>query len=623
MSPTEVRPAVYVTHHRPSHLVEADPVLRAIQVGDGAPIPGVVCRDNTGDHIADRNPHYCELTAQYWMWRSAPPEATHLGLLHYRRFLDFHQGDHRLDPWGVVHESAFTHGFQQRYGLTAAAITAAVEQADLILPRPWSVRQAGFRNLRAHYERSPHHHAADLQQAEHVLAEWHPHLLKPWQQLLNGHQAYFNNMFVLRRDLFERYCQWLFPLLEAIESRLPIETYNQQEARVIGYLSERLFNLWIHQLRAEQPQLRVLELDRVFVDNTEPKCWDPPIPAASHPGALISAVIASDNHYTPHLGALIVSLLDNLSPNRQLDLLVLDGGITEHNRKLLRRLVPAPHQLQFVPMADEFRGYFVHMHFSRTTFYRLVLDQLLQTRSKVIYLDCDTIVLGDLADLWDCNLQGQPIAAVPDVIMEHFCITNTLSADFTGSQPASRYLSRTLGLDGAIYFQAGVLVMDLEAIRSRNLGPKMVNDLLEQRFWFLDQDVLNKYFAHSYLPLPQAWNYVNCQADVLASVSQASRLQLQAAAASPQLIHYAGYEAKPWVNAEAWLAVPYFYYLRKTFWYEQVIRSLTAARRRGWKRPLPNLQRAARSRWRHLPQQLRQRLNPLAYRLLRALSAGR
>ncbi len=623
-------PKIYITYHKSSHVVASGDTLLPIQVGQGPALPGIHLRDNVGVNISQSNSSYCELTALYWIWKSAPTSATHLGLLHYRRFFDFYtvakpHSAHSLDCWGVHCEPAFTHDFQKRYGLIDTSIRSVCSESDIIVPKPWNVRDAGFANLREHYLKAPFHNASDLAVCEKVLCHRHPELADLWFSVMEGRVGYFNNMFVLRSDLLDDYCRWLFPLLSEIELRIPLHTYDFQAKRVMGYLSERLFNVWIADQRAKHPSLRVFELDRIFVEDTSPKIWDPPLPCVGPGQQLLSVVIASDDNYVPHLGALIASIVDNISPDRLLDLLVLDGGISSANRVLLRRLVSGQSaQLRFVPMQAEFNNYFVHMHFSRTTFYRLVLENLLPTRSRIIYVDCDTIVLGDLAALWDLDLQGKPVAAVPDLIMQHFCHANVLSADFTGSLPAKDYLRQYLGLNHDThdrYFQAGVLVMDLERMRELSLAESMVSDLTRRRYWFLDQDVLNKYYAANYLPLEACWNYVNCGADIVESLSDSDRESLVQASNAIQIVHYAGYEAKPWVNRHACLAHHYFFYLRRTFWYEQVMEALGPS--------VPGLVQASRPsiraycvtrlrlQWRHLPYRLRRVLNPLAYRLIR------
>jgi len=610
--------------------------LVPIQVGQGEDIAGIEHRDNTATNIAEKNSSFCELTALYWMWKAAPSSLTHIGLLHYRRFFDFSVAGRsdraiELDCWGVHNEPAFTHDFQERYGLCHERICSTCLDYDIIVPTQWDVRDAGFASLREHYRLSPHHNNSDLSACESVLIENYPDMADVWFRVMQASHGYFNNMFVLRKDLFSDYCGWLFPLLEKIELRVPLDAYSTQAKRVMGYLSERLFNVWLADRLTKSPELRVLELNRVFVKDTTAKIWDPCTPSIRPGQSLISIVIASDDNYVPHLGALVASIVANTSSDRVLDLLILDGGISDSNRDLLKRLVPAKAgEVSFVPMQDEFNDYFVHMHFSRTTFYRLVLENLLPSRDRIIYVDCDTIVLGDLSRLWDLDLEGKPIAAVPDLIMQHFCHANVLSADFTGSLPASEYLERYIGLDLDMqdrYFQAGVLVMDLKQMRQLSLAKSMTADLIHQRYWFLDQDVLNKYFASDYLAIDNYWNYVNCQSDIVNALSVSSQERLARASNDIQIVHYAGYEAKPWVNRHAKLSQYYYFYLRQTFWYEQVMEGLGPSIPSLIQEYRPSVRAylitRLRWQWRQLPYHLRRVLNPLAYRFIRLVQQSR
>ncbi len=611
---------IYITYHKSSHLVNGV-ILSPIQVGTGPDLPGCVLRDDSGVNIAHLNDRYCEMTAAYWVWKN---DCSHdfIGLLHYRRFFDFHETCLPLDEWGVVNWPAFTTDFESQFGLDDQSILAAISGYDVVLPRKWSVRNAGYRNLREHYASSPYHHESDLILCRDVIASRHPEYLPSWRLVLNSDRGWFNNMFILRRDIFIAYCNWLFPLLEEVELLIPFDNYGEQERRVMGYLAERLLNVWLHHYLASHPNTKLMELDRVFIKDPSPKLWDPGFKGDC--AGVVSVVIASDDHYAPHLGALIVSIFDNISSDATVDLLVLDGGISEENQDLLMRLVPAGSSLHFIPMRDEFTHYFTHMHFSRATFFRLVLDGILKSRDKVIYIDCDTIVLGDLCELWEIDMEDKSIAAVHDYIMDHFCKSKVLSADFTGSLPARAYLRDYVGISAEHcdhYFQAGLLIMNLSRIREQGLAKRMTDSLLAKKYWFLDQDILNKYFCGSHINLPAEWNFVNCTDDISASLDQDRALELRDARKNLKLIHYAGYEAKPWVNSSAYLSEYYFYYLRRTFWYEQVLgRSKPCVTQEHHHPSLTHKwRRSFRTLWRRLPWFLRRIANPLAFSVQRRL----
>ena len=81
--------SLYTAYHKTAPLL-ASASVRPIHVGAArakAPLAGMI-GDDTGQNISDQNREYCELTALYWAWKN-DTEATHIGLMHYRRVLDF------------------------------------------------------------------------------------------------------------------------------------------------------------------------------------------------------------------------------------------------------------------------------------------------------------------------------------------------------------------------------------------------------------------------------------------------------------------------------------------------------------------------------------------------------
>jgi hypothetical protein len=564
---------LYTVYHKAAHILQ-NPYITPIQVGGGDDIAGIHYRDNQGDNIAAKNDSYCELTAQYWMWKQ-DHESDYIGLMHYRRFFDFNTtAQRKANVYGIIEEPAFNLDFSKKYGLTPENLRAQIEGYDIILPHPWDVRPAGWDNLRHNYTASPHHHERDLNITRDVIAAHYPDYLSSFDEVMQARNGYFTNMFIMRRALFAEYSAWLFAVLAEVEKRADISAYDTQEKRVFGYLSERLLNVWLKKKLAEQPQLKINHLRRVFIFDTTAKSWYAQPVQTDKP--VVSVVIASDDNYTPHLGALICSILDHFPADKYLDLIILDGGISALNRKLLMRLLPTHANIQFLELKDEFQQLATHMHFSRATFYRLILDKLIPGRDKVLYIDCDTIVLDDISTLFDTPLGDHAIGAVFDYIMHHFCLNDVLSIDTTGSLPAKRYLHDYVGLEDGWqrYFQAGVILFNMEKLRRLDLSEVMISDLLNKRYWFLDQDILNKYFLGDVVYLDPRWNSVNSVQNIYQGLPATYIAELKTTETDPKIIHYAGFETKPWNNRYAELAEYYFYYLRQTFWYEPVMFAL-------------------------------------------------
>ncbi len=65
-------------------------------------------------------------------------------------------------------------------------------------------------------------------------------------------------MFIMRRSDFERYCSWLFPLLEELEKRIDYASYSPYQSRVLGFISERLLNVFVHEQKMRIKYKRVI-----------------------------------------------------------------------------------------------------------------------------------------------------------------------------------------------------------------------------------------------------------------------------------------------------------------------------------------------------------------------------
>lgn len=206
---------IAVAAHKP-YRMPADAAYLPLQVGAaGRPAIGFA-RDDTGDTISARNAHWCELTGLYWLWKNRPSRAA--GLVHYRRhFKGAHGGP-----------------------ATGAELTALLAAHDAILP----VKRRYF--IETTYSQYAHaHHAADLDATRAILAERHPSFLAAFDATMAATSGHRFNMFVMKRPLFDAYCAWLFDILFELERRLDISSYSPYDARVFGFVGERLLDVWL------------------------------------------------------------------------------------------------------------------------------------------------------------------------------------------------------------------------------------------------------------------------------------------------------------------------------------------------------------------------------------------
>ena len=230
---------ILIVSHKPYPVPQAACYL-PVEVGAALhdkPIPGFT-PDDTGDNISERNKNYCELTALYWAWKNL--DADHIGLVHYRRYFV-------IRPFSK--QIAEEVDFQK-----------ALEKAPVVLP----VKRHYW--IETNYSQYIHaHHKQDLTVTRAILVKRCPEYLPVYDNEMQKRSGHRFNMFVMRRDLFDAYCAWLFGVLFALEEELDISDYDAYSARVFGFVAERLLDVWIETNRVPYTELPV--------KNTESQHW--------------------------------------------------------------------------------------------------------------------------------------------------------------------------------------------------------------------------------------------------------------------------------------------------------------------------------------------------------------
>lgn len=217
-----------IAAHKPYEF-PVDEMYLPVHVGSAgkATIPGTV-RDDTGEQISALNPTYCELTGLYWLWKNSEPSDVY-GLSHYRRFFAgtlAHPGGKRV--------------------LGSADVAQAMAGVDIIVGRR---RWYGVETIRSHYANA--HHAKDLDLTREVIEQSYPDYLEAFDTVMSRRSLSLYNMALMRADVFEDYCTWLFTILDQVHARIDMTGYSDADKRVVGYLAERLLNVYVLKHSAE------------------------------------------------------------------------------------------------------------------------------------------------------------------------------------------------------------------------------------------------------------------------------------------------------------------------------------------------------------------------------------
>lgn len=201
--------------------------------------------------------------------------------------------------------------------------------------------------------------------------------------------------------------------------------------------------------------------------------------------------LSADNNYAPFVATTIASICDNTKSF--CEFYILDGGITKENQEKI--CVMKKHfsnfSIEFIKI--DLEKWFANMNcvnqgdwISVSTYNRFLIPQLKQNIDRAIYSDVDVIVLGDIAEMYNEDLEGYALGAVWEEFAED-----------------SINLNRKINLDlenNHRYFSAGNLLLDCKKWREDNITEKLfeIEKIYRNKLKYGDMDVLNKYFGNNY-----------------------------------------------------------------------------------------------------------------------------
>lgn len=564
---------IFVSTHKCVDLFDSK-ILQPVQVGSALRKERFAwaLHDDEGQNISSLNPMYCELTTQYWAWKNV--DAPYVGFCHYRRYFDFSDEQHHENSYGEVMHSRIDDESQVKYGLDDATITSFLKNVDIVTTVQQDIRSylGSDATLYSQYDAADQLYIEDLDRIVSILVTKCPEYREDADIFLRGHTGCFCNMFIMKNELFQEYCSWLFPLLEDFVEATDMSRYSREGLRTPGHLAERLLNIYLIHLERCNPRLRIKRLQCVHFEKPEyhPELSPSTLPGDSRP--FIPVVFAADNNYVPMLTTTMLSTFKNASGDYQYDVTILHRDISSDNQRVMCQFFSTFQnvKLNFYDVSDIIGRYELttnNPHISVETYYRFLIQEILPSYDKVVYLDSDLIVEGDIAQLYNTELGDTWLAAAHDI-------------DFVGNVNMKKgdrlsYAKNILKMDNPYdYFQAGVLVLNTRKLRSAYTMDEWLRFASDDRYIYNDQDVLNAYCENHVTFLDYSWNVmIDCCGRIEKVFSYAPYHMFDeflSSRDSEKIIHYAGVE-KPWKQSECDRAERYWSYARQTPFYERLL----------------------------------------------------
>ena len=200
--------------------------------------------DNTGENISKLNPYFCELTGLYWAWKNL--DAQYLGLVHYRRYFT----ESKKIP--KEEDKKF------ECVLTKEQLEEKLKNVDVILPKK---RKYYIENLYSHYEHTMY--VEPLEKTRKIIQDKYPEYLDEFDMLHKRTSAHMFNMLIMRKDILNEYCTWLFDILFELQKQIDESKYDSFHARFYGRISELLLDVWINKNQIKYEEIKVIDMQNV------------------------------------------------------------------------------------------------------------------------------------------------------------------------------------------------------------------------------------------------------------------------------------------------------------------------------------------------------------------------
>ena len=262
----------------------------------------------------------------------------------------------------------------------------------------------------------------------------------------------------------------------------------------------------------------------------------------------IPVFCACDDRFAKYAVVSIHSMIQNASSDRRYHLHMLHTGISSPMQQKLRSLQQDWFQISFEDVTDYLKTISeklpIRDYYSKTTYFRLFIAEMFPEYEKAIYLDVDTIIQGDLSELYDTDLKDAYVGACHEQVM--------IQEDIFGD-----YVEKAIGISRYNFFNAGVLLINCEAFRVHFVLDKFIDYLHFYDFVVTqDEDYLNLICKDHVLWLDQRWN-----TEVFGRIPYPIE--------EAKLIHYI-MTSKPWHYDDCRFSEIFWNYAKETSEYEPI-----------------------------------------------------
>lgn len=446
--------------HKPSVLPN-NPLFMPIQVGSAIAAKRMenMSHDDEGENISAKNASYCELTAQYWMWKNQ--EADYYGLCHYRRFLCFADVKAEKNERNQIEAYAIDDYNLKRFGLeNEKQMRSVIEANDLVagelqqvsrLYTPRGNQNTAWKHWIAHDRALIMEE--DLVKMLDILEDIAPAVGSDAREYLNTNTFLGFNCFVMKKELFDEMCSIEFAVLERLEKVVDLSNYNQQLKRIYGFMGEIISSAYIYHLE-KTGKYKTKHVPLVYFNYTD----ELPVYRPWDVENVIPVLFMQEKEDAFKFATVWRSFLDSLDDSFNYDVLVSLYDAS------------APLKKVFMRMAAEYSN--VKLRFIDAKHYATIMAErtkevaellpfmpwILPDYNKMLVFGSDILFQQSVVELWQEQLGEKDYLAAPyDVLMQARC--NDIY-----KETEEKYLAKQVK-NVYHYFCSKVMVVDFEKYR--------------------------------------------------------------------------------------------------------------------------------------------------------------
>lgn len=262
---------------------------------------------------------------------------------------------------------------------------------------------------------------------------------------------------------------------------------------------------------------------------------------------IVPVFMAVDDGYIPFLGVALKSVIENSSKVNKYEIKILYTKVSEENKNKIKAYETENVSIEFVDLSSKLHEIedklYTRNYFSNTTYFRLFIPELYPEYDKAVYIDSDTVTLADIADLYNTDMGDNLIAGIPDGVVQAIPVFQ-------------EYVEKVVGvIDYNNYFNAGIIVMNLKALREYKFQEKFLYMLEKIKFEVAqDQDYMNRLCKGRVKLLGFEWNRMPAMGKREGTIN---------------LVHY-NLGCKPWYFDDVLYQEYFWKYAKETEFYDEI-----------------------------------------------------